>query len=231
MRPLSYLQTGDFQGFLMQLLYILPAIVIAISFHEAAHAWMSNKMGDSTAKNLGRVTLDPTKHFDVMGLITFILLGFGWGKPVPTNPRNYHNYKKANVLVALAGVTMNLVIGIVTAIIICILIVTGVFSITGSNVGNMSIVSIIHTILFYIASINLVLCFFNLIPVPPLDGHHLVKGYIARMSPNFYMNYQRYGFILLIIVLYATPLGSYISTLVMWILQGIAGLFGLPFVI
>ncbi len=227
MRPLDYLQTGNIEGFLLQLLYILPAIVIAISFHEAAHAWMANKMGDPTAKNLGRVTLDPTKHFDLFGLISFILLGFGWGKSVPTNPRNYYNYKKANVLVALAGVTMNLAIGVLTTVIICVLIVSGVFSASDYSPQAMTFISIIYMILFYIASINLVLCFFNLIPIPPLDGHHLVKGFIARKSPNFYMNYQRYGFILLIVALYATPLGTYISRLVMWIMQGIAGLFGI----
>ena len=102
--PISYLLAGDIRGFMLHLLLILPALVIALSFHEAAHAWMANKMGDPTAKNLGRLTLDPTKHFDWWGLMTFALFGLGWGKPVPTNPRNYHNYKKANVLVALSGV-------------------------------------------------------------------------------------------------------------------------------
>jgi Zn-dependent protease len=234
MNPLSHLYSGDIQGFLLSLLFILPAIVVALSFHEAAHAWMANKMGDPTAKNLGRMSLDPTKHFDIFGFISFVLLGFGWGKPVPTNARNYYNYKKANVLVALSGVTMNLIISLITLIIICVLVITGTFmSVIPRYLlpfdFQLTFIDIVHTILFYIASLNLTLCFFNLIPIPPLDGHHLVKGYIARKSPNFYMNYQRYGFIALILLLYVTPLGSYIGQLVLLIFRGIGTLFGVPF--
>ena len=91
--PIYQLMSGDLKGFLLNLLYLLPALVIAISFHEAAHAWMANRMGDPTAKNLGRITLDPTKHFTVWGIVMMALVGFGWGKSVPTNPRNYNNYK------------------------------------------------------------------------------------------------------------------------------------------
>ena len=111
--PIGSLMEGDLLGFLLNILYMLPAIVIALSFHEAAHAWAAYKMGDPTAKNLGRMTLDPTKHFSVFGVLSFILLGFGWGKPVPTNPRNYINYKKANILVAISGVTTNLLLSFV----------------------------------------------------------------------------------------------------------------------
>lgn len=230
MNPLSYLFNGDFQGFALSLLFILPAIVIALSFHEAAHAWMANKMGDPTAKNLGRMSLDPTRHFDLFGFISFILIGFGWGKPVPTNARNYYNYKKANVLVALAGVTVNLIIALVTLVIICVLTLTGAFD-SAFTATDYTPTVIIYIILYRIASLNLVLCFFNLIPIPPLDGHHLVKGYIARKSPNFYMNYQRYGFIFLMVLLFVTPFGSYLSWLVNFIIQGVGALFGVPILV
>ncbi len=236
MNPLSHLYTGDIQGFLLSLLFILPAIVIALSFHEAAHAWMANKMGDPTAKNLGRISLDPTKHFDLFGFASFILIGFGWGKPVPTNARNYYNYKKANVLVALSGVFINLVIAIVILVVICLLTMSGVFlSVIPRYLiysgFQVTFVDIVHTILFYIVNLNLMLCFFNLIPIPPLDGHHLVKGFIARKSPGFYMNYQRYGFIALLLLLFVTPLGDYLGRLVLLIIGGIAALFGVPFVV
>jgi len=235
MSPLSQLFNGNIQGFMLGLLFILPAIVIALSFHEAAHAWMSNRMGDPTAKNLGRMSLDPTKHFDLFGFISFILIGFGWGKPVPTNARNYYNYKKANVLVALSGVAMNLLIALVVLIIICVLVMSDVFTSViprylFSSGFQVTFVDIVHTILFYIVSLNLTLCFFNLIPIPPLDGHHLVKGFIARKSPSFYMSYQRYGFIALLLVLFVTPLRTYLGQLVFLIISGIASLFGVPFV-
>lgn len=230
MRPIDYLFSGNIEGFLLSLLYLLPALVIAIAFHEAAHAWMANKMGDPTARNLGRMTLDPTKHFDLFGLISFLLIGFGWGKPVPTNPRNYYNYKKGNVLVALAGVTMNIAIALIVLIALSIMTKTGVLkSLLPLYSGSLSIMAIIHTMLFYIANINLILFFFNLIPIPPLDGHHLVKGFIARKSPRFYMAYNQYGFIFLILILFTTPLGKYLSQLVYMIIQGVASIFGVPF--
>ena len=228
MGPIRYLIAGDFTGFLLQLLYLLPAIVIALSFHEAAHAWMANRMGDPTAKTMGRLTLDPTKHFELFGIITFLVVGFGWGKPVPTNPRNYHNYKKGNVLVAIAGVTTNMIIALVVMIVMCALILSGVFKSFFPVLGT-DITSIIHAILFYIVYLNLYLCFFNLIPIPPLDGHHLVKGFIARKSPNFYMAYQRYGYLVLILLLFATSwvVGalSFLSNLV---ISGVTSLFGVP---
>lgn len=184
--PIGYLLSGDITGFLLSVLYLLPAMVIALSFHEAAHAWAAYKMGDPTAKNLGRLTLDPTKHFSLFGVITFLLIGFGWGKPVPTNPRNYRNYKKGNVFVALAGVTTNLILSFIFFIIYTVLIVLGVTS------------EIVFNIIINIVYMNIILCFFNIIPIPPLDGHHLIKGFIARRSQKFYFWYQRYGYYVLL---------------------------------
>ncbi len=235
MTPLSYLYNGDFQGFFLRLLFILPAIVVAMSFHEAAHAWMADKMGDPTGRNMGRMTLDPTKHFDLFGFISFVFLGFGWGKPVQTNPRNYYNYKKANVLVALSGVTVNLLLALLTLVLISVLTLLGVFKAMIplyllDKTYPLTMAAIIHILLFYIASLNLSLCFFNLIPIPPLDGHHLIKGFIARKSPNFYMMYQQYGFFFLLLIFFATPLGDYLGELVLLIIEGVAALFGIPIV-
>lgn len=216
--PLNSLLSGDFKDFFINLLYLLPALVIAISFHEFAHAWMANRMGDSTAKNLGRMTLDPTKHFDPWGFLMLLLVGFGWGKPVPTNSRNYYNYKKGNALVALAGVTMNLILSFIFYGIIELL--TNVFGVTNQ---------IILTILNEIVILNIYLCIFNLIPIPPLDGHHLIKGWIARRSQTFYMVYQRYGFTILIAIMLLTDWFSialnFLSGLVIQLYSLFFGLF------
>lgn len=219
--PINQLLSGDFQGFLLTVLYILPALVIGISFHEAAHAWAANKMGDPTAKNLGRLTLDPTKHFDLFGIITFLLIGFGWGKPVPTNPRNYNNYKKGNAFVALAGVTTNLILSFIFYFILFLL--EAVFGVTNY---------IVHNIIFYIISINLILCFFNLIPVPPLDGHHLVKGFIARKSQKFYFYYMRYGFLVLMVLLFLPRfmgVPNYLRIGLIFLVEQVIRLYGLFF--
>ena len=232
LRPISMLLSGDIIGFLLRVLMLLPALVIAVSFHEAAHAWMANRMGDPTAKNLGRVTLDPTKHFTIWGVVMFLFIGFGWGKPVPTNPRNYVNYKKGNVLVALAGVSINMIIAIVFIIIISILTITNVFDfiLPYAVASNASFTNIIQNILFYIAYLNLILFFFNLIPIPPLDGHHLVKGVISRRAPRFYPTYMRFGFMALLLLFFFVPgVSELLSTLCLGIMRGIAYIFGAPF--
>lgn len=213
--PLYQLMNGDFKGFIINLLYLLPGLLIALSFHEAAHAWMANKMGDPTAKNLGRLTLDPTKHFDLWGFLMLILVGFGWGKPVPTNPRNYYNYKKGNVLVALAGVTTNLILSFIFYGIYFVLF-------TLLQINN----EIIFNLIINIILLNIVLCFFNLIPIPPLDGHHLVKGFIAKRSPRFYMMYQNYGYFVLIGLLVVT---NYIQIALSFFVTQITHLYALFF--
>lgn len=239
--PINYLLSGNIKEFFLRLLFILPALIIGNSFHEAAHAWMANKMGDPTAKNLGRVTLDPIKHIDLWGFLSFALLGFGWGKPVPTNPRNYINYKKANVLVALSGVTVNLCISLFFMIVLAVLTMSGVFpsmapifyDISGGGMGLYmygGALGVVHIILYYIAYLNLLLCFFNLLPVPPLDGHHLVKGFIARKSMNFYLAYERYGFMVLLFLLFMVPqFRDLLWGLVDLVFKGIANIFGVSY--
>lgn len=224
--PLNDLLRGDIKGFFTGLLLILPALLIAVSFHEAAHAWMANKMGDPTARNLGRVTLNPAKHFDIFGFLSFALIGFGWGKPVPTNPRNYDNYKKGNALVALAGVTVNLIISVVTVGIIALMYYLGAFNDINGSLSN--IMSIILVILYQIAILNLVLCFFNLIPIPPLDGHHLIKGFIARKSPKFYMYYNQYGqWVLIFLLFFVSTVREGFWYLVNIVFSAILSMFGL----
>jgi len=231
-RPINMLLSGDIVGFLLNVLVLLPALLIAVSFHEFSHAWMANRMGDPTAKNLGRVTLDPTKHFTIWGVVMFLFIGFGWGRPVPTNPRNYDNYRKGNILVALSGVTMNMILAIIFMIILSLLTISGVFDfiLPYSILAIPSFSNIMHNILFYIAFLNLILCFFNLIPVPPLDGHHLVKGIIARRMPSFYPTYMRYGFIALMLLFFMVPgVSSFLIAICYTIMRGIAYIFGAPF--
>ncbi len=231
-RPINMLFSGDITGFLLQVLMLLPALVIAVSFHEAAHAWMADRMGDPTGKNLGRVTLDPTKHFSIWGIVMFLFIGFGWGKPVPTNPRNYYNYKKGNALVAISGVTVNLIIAVIFTALLSILTITHVFDfiLPYAIQSDTSVLNIVHNILFFIAYLNLILLFFNLIPIPPLDGHHLVKGIISRKMPRFYMSYMRYGFIALMFLLFLVPgVSSLLRSMCYLVMKGVAFIFGAPF--
>ncbi|MBR5926104.1 MAG: site-2 protease family protein, partial [Firmicutes bacterium] len=145
-------------------LYMIPGVIIALSFHEFGHAFVAVKCGDPTPRNQGRLTVNPAAHVDPIGLACLVFVGFGWGVPVQINPRNFRHPRRDELLVSLAGVAMNFVLAIVFMAILRLLYS---FSATllFTGVGD-----IIRMILLYTVQINIVLLVFNLIPVPPLDG-------------------------------------------------------------
>ena len=173
---------------LMDVLMTLPAIIIGLSFHEYAHALVSYKLGDPTPKMQGRVTINPMAHVDPVGLAALIFCGFGWGVPVEINPVNYANRRKGEFMVAIAGVTMNLIIAIIFAIIAKVLILT-----LGVGVLSVSWGSVLWTMIMYVIQINLVLMIFNLIPCPPLDGFTIISEIFNLRGTDIYWTLCRYG--------------------------------------
>ncbi len=178
----------------LSLLYSMPGIIIGISFHEFAHGFVAYKMGDPTPKRQGRLTVSPMAHIDILGLVCLAFAGFGWGRPVETDPTYYHNRKLGSILVSLAGITMNLIIAIIFAFILKI-IEPGL----GSLDGDLS--EIIVRIIYAVILINLVLMVFNLLPVPPLDGFQFITEVFNLQNTNFYYTLQRYSLPVLIILL------------------------------
>lgn len=175
----------------LSLLYRLPAVFIGFSFHEFAHAYVANLLGDDTAKLEGRMTLDPMAHIDPIGIIMLILFRFGWAKPVPINPYNFKNRKKGIILVSLAGPIMNFFIAFITLLI---------YMTIYYQLGFMN--KIIENILVNIYFINIGLGIFNLIPLPPLDGSKILTGFLPyRLEYNFF-RYERYLYILLILLIF-----------------------------
>lgn len=150
----------------------LIAITLAIVVHESAHAWVANKMGDPTARLAGRVTLNPVKHLDLVGGLCLLFFGFGWAKPVPVNPVLFRNYRKGQVLVSLAGVVSNFVLGILFTFL-------SVVSILFFD-PNVLILYFLQQLLLYIAIVNYVLAIFNLLPVYPLDGFRLLEAFVSQ---------------------------------------------------
>ena len=206
--------------FWIGLMYMLPGIIIGLSFHEFAHAYAAHKMGDDTALALGRMTLNPLAHIDVVGFICMIFLGFGWAKPVPVNSNNYKgNRKKADIIVSLAGITMNLIIAVIAMFLFFFLMYI-------CKVTN----NIILNILFYVVYINLCLMVFNLIPIPPLDGSHVLEDLLIPITGiQPFMFIRKYSMFILIGVLIVLNSSGILSTVCGFLADSLYKLFALVF--
>lgn len=192
----SAITSGEFsdpKAWLMNELLMLPGIVIGLSFHEFAHAIVAYKLGDDTPRLQGRVSLNPVAHIDVIGFIALLFVGFGWGKPVEINPRNFKNPRRDELMVSLAGVTMNLVLAIIFSVILGIFIRT-----TGNIMGFNGMMPMIGMMLYYGIFINLILMVFNLLPIPPLDGFNVVTELFDLRRYDWWYTLYNYGNVILI---------------------------------
>lgn len=180
---------------LQRTLYIIPGILIGITVHEFAHAFVAYKLGDNTPKIQGRVSLNPIRHIDPVGLIALLFIGFGWGKPVEVNPNNFKHTRRDNLLTDIAGIITNVVFAIIFTGIIK-LIYMYQFGFLMSEAGEITI-----SILNYIVWINLVLAVFNLIPVPPLDGFGIVTEIFNLRQYSWYYNLYNMGFPILMVLI------------------------------
>ena len=208
---------------------------MTITIHECAHGYIAYKLGDSTAKYMGRLTLNPVKHIDPIGLILIMVIGFGWAKPVPINPRNFKNPKFGMAISAAAGPVSNLLmafIGVIIYKIIWLVIINaGLYEFTaGSVVFNPAAVSASDFFELF-ALLNVWFAVFNMIPVPPLDGSRIVSYFLSPKMHYYYNYVERYGFLILILLLNLDRINRNLSFI--WILQTFAGwiLSGIDFII
>lgn len=183
----------------------IPAILIAFTFHEYAHAYMATRFGDPTPGRQGRLTANPLAHIDPWGFILILLFRFGWAKPVQTNPSNYRgNVRQKDLLVSLAGPVTNLIIAVAAGLICILLIRSGFLRSIGGNSA-----SIILEIMENVIYINCILFIFNLVPIPPLDGFHILSDLLPSSAYRFIYTVERYGFIILMIFI-VSPLSNII---------------------
>jgi Zn-dependent protease len=174
----------------------LPGIILGISLHEFAHAWMSDRLGDPTPKRQGRLTVNPMAHIDVVGFIALLLVGFGWGRPVQIDPFYYKHRRRDEFLVAIAGVTMNLIVAVILSFPAKALM--NMYYQTGSG-----LVENCFYIIYYAVSINVCLMVFNLIPCPPLDGWNIVTQLFGLQKYSWWYKIYQYGQWILIILIFA----------------------------
>jgi Zn-dependent protease len=199
---------------LARILKFLPGIILGLTVHEFCHALVAHKCGDSTSKDQGRVSLNPLKHIDPLGFIMLIVAGFGWAKPVQFSEENLHNPKTDVIKIALAGPLSNAVVAMLLSI---------MFSIISSvvHVHYSSGMQILSEVFLYAIYINWGLFIFNLIPLPPLDGSHLLFYQLKRF-PALYNALYKYGSLLLFGLLIATTLTK-INFLPIWSLIQLLG--------
>lgn len=207
-------------SYILGRLIILPGIIIGLSFHEFAHAKASDMLRDPTPRLQGRVSLNPAAHIDPVGFLLLLLIGFGWGKPVQIDPRYYRNRRRDELIVSLAGVAMNLLIAVAAAGIMRLAYESGAPFFFGTSAGNL-----LWSILQGIVSINLVLMFFNLIPLPPLDGFGIITQIFRLDRKPWYGRFYQLGPMFLMIIILFQLTSYVISPAVSWTYSLIMGIF------
>jgi len=195
-----------------QLVIYMVVLLLAISAHEAAHAWMSYKFGDDTARLLGRITLNPVAHTDPIGTLLIPIVGFivgsiggplasipliGWGKPTPVNPLRWHNKDLANIMVSLAGIMANLLIATIAFVVFKTLLMTHVI-----DPYTLSAHDPVTLFLLYLLIMNVSLAVFNLLPFPPLDGSKILYSILPPSAQPILELLEQYGFLILILFMY-----------------------------
>jgi Zn-dependent protease len=196
------------ENFLLKLSIMLVPALLAITCHEVSHGYVAYRFGDQTARSLGRLTLNPLKHLDIVGTLMVFLVGIGWAKPVPVDFRNLRNPKRDMIWVAAAGPATNFLLAIISAGLLrgVVLLQHYVSGTWGANL----LFEPISLMLAFSLYINLLLALFNLIPVPPLDGGRVLVGILPNRLAATYSRIEPYGMIIIIVLVFFTKIFNYI---------------------
>ena len=220
----SYLSN---EGKLLALILTIPGVLIAITFHEFAHAYTADRLGDDTPRRQGRLSLNPIDHLDPIGSILLLFAGFGWGKPVEVNPRNYNrnmSMEKADAIVSLAGPMMNFALAIIFTI-----IYYSVYKFAGGAFLDSTMGMLIMMIIQYTIIINVGLGVFNLLPLPPLDGEKVIKPFLPYNAKVWFENNTSIFYIIFLVIWITGIAGTIISPIINWISSGLMNLIGAIF--
>lgn len=203
---LSLLSEGFSRDALISVLLSLPVIVLSLCLHETAHGWVAYKLGDPTAHNLGRLTLNPLKHLDPIGFIFMLLFGIGWAKPVPINTRHFKNPRVGMALSGIAGPVSNLLLGFVGMVLYVLTIVICI--VAGVDPWAITWTTVLLLFLEVLAFMNIALAVFNLIPVPPFDGSRFAYVFLPTKWYFKVMQYERYtGIVIMVIIFILSRIG------------------------
>ena len=210
----------------LSLLYFIPIFLITITVHEVAHAYVAWRLGDPTARAMGRITLNPLRHLDLFGFIMLMVIGFGWAKPVQINPRNFKNEKSGMAISALAGPASNILMCILGVILLNIVLIFANRMNSYSPVMDAAL-----TFLVQFSTLNVWFATFNMIPIPPLDGSRIVNYFLPPKLGYYYSYVERYGFIVLMALMYtgflSGPMSAVANRLFGLIVVSVSWVFGI----
>lgn len=218
---------GDMTGFFISLLLTLPIVLLSLSLHETAHGYVAWRLGDPTAKSLGRLTLNPMKHLDPLGFLSMVLTGFGWANPVPVNSRYFKKPRRDIALVAAAGPVSNLLLATVFLLLLRFLGFGYLATLTPKNELQFNLVYFTLLFLYYGVYMNITLAVFNLLPVPPLDGSRILYRLLPPRLYYKFMQHERVIVLVVLALLLLGPLSSLINYLTTLIMRGMFALFGM----
>lgn len=220
MFPLLDQLFSDPLKFLQDALYRIPAVLIALTMHEWAHGFIAYKLGDPTAKYMGRLTINPLKHLDPVGAIMLFFLGFGYAKPVPVNPNNFTKKHRDDLLVSIAGITMNMLLYLAFFTIYFFLYTRVNWWQIAKGGFWASLLPHVLQVIISIAMVNLSIAIFNLIPVPPLDGFHVLNDIVLKGNLFVQRQIAQVGMVVLLLLSFSGWLGNVLSTVAGAVLDG-----------
>lgn len=196
----------DINTLIQQLAIQLPPLLFALTVHELAHGWVAFRLGDPTAKMAGRLTMNPLKHLDPLGVLAFVIMKIGWAKPVPVDPRYFRNPQKDMLLVALAGPGANVLLAIASALLARVLV--------SMPVLPLFVLQPLVGMLVASVWINIMLAVFNIIPIPPLDGSKVLMGVLPPEAARSFARIEPFGFFILLALFYTGVIGGLILPII-----------------